>query len=853
MNNKSNSFTASLWQMTLMGLRYLSGRKLRTTLTTLAIVFGVALIFASNIVLPGVLESFSQTMTVVSGADEIVTSTSGESFTPDIIDKIAAVDQVQTASGILRRQFSVPALGTGGLGAAEQITLVGYDPETIQQVRQFVMSDGVFLQPGDTGKAVLPASISEIAPQLQVGTIFPLVTAGGLKLYTVVGLLANTPNGAAPEVMVSLEDAQAAFNQPGLINTVEVALKPGADRDAARTAILNAVGSGYQLNTTGSASGAFATAQAGFAIFDVFGLLALFLGAFLIFNTFRTIIVERRRDLGMLRAIGATRQQITSMILIESLVQGVLGTLIGLVAGYLLSSGMAAIMGKIASQFFKGTLILTPTISLTALIGPVVLGLGTVLLAGYLPARAASHTSPLEALRPSTVESVKRTARWSLIGGIVFMLLGVVMLASGARGAAGGAVMFLVGIMLMAPGLVIPASRLFGPFLTLLYAREGDLARGNLARQPGRAAITGGTLMIGLATLILMAALVDGVAGMFTSISDRTFTNDIILVPQSIGIYNSVIGADSSLADRLKALPDVQTVGTLRYAAATSMGQGIQVMGIDPVAYPQVSTLTFMEGNPEEALAALGTGRSAIMTSIGLSTLGLKVGDDMVVQTAEGDQTYHIVGAANDLFSVKLTLMFISQDNLAADFHKTEDIMLMLNLKPGADKNTALAQVEDISKDYPQFTAHLTGEYRDFMVQTTNSVLWLFYFVALLILIPAALGLLNTLTINVLERTREIGVVRAVGGSRSQVRRMVTAEALLLGIFGSALGVLAGVAMSYGFISAFGAIGWTMPYVFPVLGIIAAIVVGVLLALFASLLPARSAAKLDIIRALQYE
>jgi putative ABC transport system permease protein len=177
----------------------------------------------------------------------------------------------------------------------------------------------------------------------------------------------------------------------------------------------------------------------------------------------------------------------------------------------------------------------------------------------------------------------------------------------------------------------------------------------------------------------------------------------------------------------------------------------------------------------------------------------------------------------------------------------------MLNLKPDADKTAALAEVQNIVKDYPQFTARLTGEYRQEIVDYSTSTLGLFYLLALLILIPAGLGLLNTLTINVLERTREIGVVRAVGGSRIQIRRMVTGEALLLGVFGAALGVLAGVAMSYGFIMAFGTVGWEMPYSFPLVGIIAAIVIGILLALFASILPARSAARLNIIRALQYE
>jgi putative ABC transport system permease protein len=205
------------------------------------------------------------------------------------------------------------------------------------------------------------------------------------------------------------------------------------------------------------------------------------------------------------------------------------------------------------------------------------------------------------------------------------------------------------------------------------------------------------------------------------------------------------------------------------------------------------------------------------------------------------------------VFSFKLNVIFISEANLKADFHRSEDVMLMVALKANADKPAALAGIQKLLGDYPQFTARLTGEYRTSLLEITTGAMGLFYGIAILILIPAALGLLNTLTINVLERTREIGVVRAVGGSRTQVRRMVTAEALLLGLFGAATGVLAGVAMSYGFISVFSLVNWQLTYEFPLMGIIAAIVIGLLLALFAGVMPARSAAKLDIIRALQYE
>ncbi|MCC6612375.1 MAG: ABC transporter permease [Anaerolineae bacterium] len=849
-----SNFGSTVWQMTLMGLRYLRGRKLRTVLTTLAIVFGVAMIFAINLILPSMQEAFAQTMTSVTGADLTVTSVSGESFDPEaVLPTVSGIDQVGAVTGILHRQFSLPTLGNSSLGDTAQIDLVGIDPATIEDVHQFVVSDGRFLEPGDSGKALLPAGIAELAPELHVGTTFPLITAGGLKIYNVVGLMAEQGDLSSPQIYVTLADAQAAFNQPGLINTVEVSLAPGADRDAVAANIQQALGDSYTLDQGDSSSNTLAAMQVGLAMFDVLGLLALFLGAFLIFNTFRTVVVERRHDLGMLRAVGATRQQITLLIVIESLIQGLIGTAIGLLVGYLMALGMITAFGQIASNFFhRGDLSLQ--FSLPGLLGAAAIGLATALIAGYLPARTAGRTAPLEALRPSTPANLMHAARWSLIGGAVVMILGVLLLLTGKQGAAGGAILFLMGMVVAAPGLVIPVARLISPLLSLGFAREGDIARGNLVRQPGRAAITGSTLMIGLATLVMIAALVLSFAALINSLADANFSSDLILLPQSIAVYDTVVGADENLANRVRALPEVQDVGTMRYASSvTADGQALQVMGINPDDYSKVASFTVNEGTPEEAFAALGSDRNALFTAIALSTVGLQVGDDFVLQTAEGPQTYHVAGVANDLFTFKIAAIFISQANLAADFHKTEDVMLLINLVPGADKDAALANMQNILTDYPQFTAHLTGEYKQELADVTSGALVAFYGVAFLILIPAALGLLNTLTINILERTREIGVVRAVGGSRKQVRRIVTAEALLLGLFGAAMGVLSGVAMSYGFIAAFGTVGWDMPYFFPLAGIIAAVVVGVLLALFAAVLPARNAARLDIIRALQYE
>lgn len=440
-----------------------------------------------------------------------------------------------------------------------------------------------------------------------------------------------------------------------------------------------------------------------------------------------------------------------------------------------------------------------------------------------------------------------------LIAGIVIILVGIIVMMRGSQSAASGAIIFLIGTMLFAPSLVLPLSRIFSPLLALGFAREGELARGNVIRQPGRAAITASTLMIGLAMFIALGAIVNSFNVFVVNLVSKNFISDVMIVPPTVGLYGNIVGADEGLLTKLRALPEVQTAAGLRYASGSLNGLAIQVLGIDPTTYPKVSPIDFSQGTPDEAFTALEAGRTVIVNSLAASASKLKLGDSLTLQTAEGQQTYRVVGIATDLLTLKIATLFISQTNMQTDFHKAEDVLLMLNFKPGADKTAALAEVQTALKDYPQFTARLTGEYRQFLVNTTVSALSLFYMLAFLILVPAALGLLNTLAINVLERTREIGIIRAVGGSRKQVQRIVIAEALLLRLFGAVLGIMVGIALSYGFTAAISTIGWALPYSFPVAALVGAVIIALVLGLLASILPARSAARLEIIRALQYE
>ncbi len=833
--------TSTWFQMARMAGQYLKGRKLRTALTTLAVVFGVALIFAINIIMPSVVDTLMQANELDTEAVALsIVDRTGAAFDPaGITEDVLDIDGVKAVSGVVRRRILLPE-DNNPLGDISRVELLGVDPATIASVQNIELRSGKML--ATNGEAVVSSDVG------QLGETISVTMAGGLKSYTIVGILKEDPVTA--RVIVTLADAQTALSLDGRINLLEVAFEDDANSDTVISRVKKVLGDQYLYNTTAEEQLSFVNVA--MLMMNLFGMIALFMGGFLIFNTFRTVVIERRHDLAMLRAIGATRRQVTQLLLIESVLQGVFGTLLGLVVGYLLTVSAIDFFNEMLGQFTT-VADLEPRLQPSAFAIAIGMGIFSTLLAGYWPARRAGRTSPLEALRPVTASDLQKANRWSLIIGFGIMVLAALMLVGSDKSAAFGALLFLIGAVVAGPGLVVPIARLFNPLLTLWFAREGDLARGNLVRQPGRAAITASTLMIGLATFIMIAALVTGLIQFTDDLVDSNFASDIILMPPSIGSFNSVVGADENLGNRLRELPDVELVAELRHAQSVSGDITLQVFGIDPQMYPQVAPFIFVKGDPDQAYADLSHGRTMLMNSFLASSLKLAVGDEFTLATVQGDQSYKLVGIANDVLNIKLNALFISHENLKNDFNTSEAIMLMINLKPGADEAAAKAEIEAAAHDYPQFTVDLSRDYRDTVKRASLGAMNIYYTVAILILIPAALGLLNTLTINIMERTREIGIVRAVGGSRKQVRRIVVAEALLLGLFGAAVGVLVGVAMSYGFTLVFTLIGWKVPYIFPLMGVGAAIVIAILLGLFSSILPARNAARLDIIRALQYE
>jgi putative ABC transport system permease protein len=431
-----------------------------------------------------------------------------------------------------------------------------------------------------------------------------------------------------------------------------------------------------------------------------------------------------------------------------------------------------------------------------------------------------------------------------------------------------GVIMFLVGMVMVAPALVRPVAFAFGKLLVVIYARQGigELAQGNLIRHPSRAAVTASATMLGLAVIVAAGGVVTSLTGTLSDVMKKSLDSDYLFIPPSIALWSSNVGAGHELVDRLRALDGVAEVSSMRFAGSVvsaagaqsngsalpgADGKSVSLLGIDPIVFPKVGGLYFQQGD-ESAYQEMLKGHVMIVNGAFITTTGAKVGDQVELVTPGGKASYRIAAVATDALNAKITTAFITQTDMLADFGSAEDVFIQLNLKPGADIQAADRQIKAIATDYPQFQVIAGKVYYQQIDGEINGVFAGLYFILVLLALPALIAMLNTLAIGVIERTREIGMLRAVGATKKQIRTMVVTEALLLAGIGTAFGILCGLYLGYVFVNALEPI-FPLGYYFPLAGILVAISMGLIFGALASIIPARQAARMNVVDALKYE
>ncbi|MBN1122141.1 MAG: ABC transporter permease [Anaerolineae bacterium] len=848
-----------------LAISYLKGRPIRSIMTILSIVIGVMIMFGLNGMAPAFQDLFRSNMESValSNVDLYVTRTDGSFFRQEYVQDVSAVQGVESTTAMIVQSVSLPPEHYQTPDGIDVSTIQVYGIDTSVTDEAFnVMTaggrrllTGRLLQPGDTGLVVLISEVFAEGLGIGVGEVVKLPGAGGWVPFEVVGIL-DDPGLLLgnQQVFMPIEAAQDLLNKPNRVNIIMGRYAEGSDAQAIELAMRSMFSRGYELSPLeGGADVWSALLEFMNVIFTMFGLLALALAGLIMFNTFRTSVVERRRDIGMLRAVGAKRRVVMRTILYEGLILAVLGTVLGMLLGVAFAYGARAGLGSIFETLMGGT-IGKPRFEALTFAVTIAFGLGVPLVSVLLPARGASQVTPLEAMRPTTVDQEKAVRRSRLIIGLISLVLGVAGLISGIfQLMALGMLIFLLALGLLGPLVISPITSFFNRALYLLFGQEGGLAAGNIARQPRRAAITTTSLMVGLAILIGLGGMLGSVYGGALRFLDASLRSDYILMAGGLVVTNDTVGADPDLAETVRRMPGVEDLTTMRQVDVLNEdGIGVRLIGIDPPSYGRIAGLSFIEGD-KSAFERLQGGNEVIVNGRYASQFGVSVGDTI---TLEGDHRLidmKVAAVGLDYLNMKLPTVYMDQAVLSREFGVHNDVLILVNAEPGVDREDLEEDLLAAIETYPGFGIISREQLYASQKQVARSGTIGMNIILALLAAPALLGLANALGINVIERTREIGMLRAVGAKRRQVRRMIVAESLLLSLVGIAFGITSGLLLSVVMTGILEFAGLHIPYSFPGVGLLTSIAAGLLCGVLAALIPARRASDLEIVSALAYE
>ena len=836
--------------MSLTGLawRNLRARPLRSLLSGLGVALGVAVLFAGLATNAGIEASVNSTVRDLVGRAELRVAAFGEhGLSAETVKTIADTPGVGVIAPALQRRTYLGPDIEAGQTLPPPVTVLGIDPAAEPQLHDLHLVAGSMLRQPTEPSALISEQLAT-EDGLTVGASLTMQGTGDRMTYRVIGILAGQgPLGGTfgRIVVVPLRTAQTVFGQTA-VTRVDIGVGAGTDvsvvSDALESRLLTEP---YFLSTPQDIAASLHSSTSDFeATTALIAAIALFAGAFLIFNTLSMTVVEQVRDVGLLRAAGATRRQVTTFMLSQALVLGAFGSLLGVGLGALLAAGMVVYVGTIGSVTLQ-----RPAIPPDALLIALLVGIGVTLAAALEPARRAGRIQPVEALKARLDLPSARRARLRWLAG-VFVVVTIVGLVAAPRGAAVVRALVIYAILLLGTlciPLILPAvARLAGIPFGFVLRFEERLARSSVVRDPSRATLTLGALTIGLAMIVAL-----GGVGQHARAAAGAWIADVVpgeLILSSIRPVAADEGVEAAILAAMPSIARISPIATFDVALGGARTDAAAVVGADLAADGR---LRFTAGGRATALAALDAGGATVVPAGLADRLGLGVGDVVTVPTPTGTALdlrvvgiveRSIPGSGGEAMLVgwndAISLGVAGADAFAIRFASDAPASARDDLRSVASSYA----LDEVSLD------RIKGAIDDAL----GRIFGLFDALAAVAVLIAALGIVNTLTMNVIERVREIGILRAVGMTRRQVWRSVVVEAGILGLAGAILGVVLGlvvgglmVVLAGGRLDVAAGIPWQ------IVGL--SVILGVGVAMLSAAYPARLASRLSIVRAVQYE
>ncbi|MDJ0768233.1 MAG: FtsX-like permease family protein [Ilumatobacter sp.] len=844
-----------------LSIRTLTNNKLRFSLTTFAVLMGVSFVVASFVLTDGLMRTFNN---IVEDANEEVDVevraastfdevTFGEqSFDESIYDTVVAVEGVQDAIPIAASLKIQP------------LTPDGETIDTLAPVFGFSWSnsplDGLTLVAGEVPDGPREFALDETSADdngFVLGQTYDIVGAAGREPFELVGINKfGEENALAGAVIVSftLDEVQRLDDSEGLIQYIDIAAAPGVEPEVLIDRIENVLPAGLE-----AVSGEVVVdeAQDDFStIVDIFGnvllafaLVAVFVSTFIISNTFNILLGQRVRQLALLRALGASSGQVRFSSIFESLVIGVIASVLGLGGGVLLAFGLRELMNSLGMQLPSMDIILAPRTIIAALI----VGVGVTLLASLTPARRAANVPPIAAMRAGfrfgSGEGTRRT-----IIAIVLSVFGVIFMAYGLFGGSDntgallgslglGAVLVFVAVSMYAPLFSSPSASFLGAPLEHVPGNQitGHMARQNAARNNKRTASTAAGLMIGLALIAMASVVAESLKSSFRDELGSTMVADYVITA------DGDVDFTNQLAGQVAALPEFDEVSAVRSGNIRVDGDTKEMRGADLTILTDLMAVDVQSGDP----AAAANPNSIILSQEAADDYGVVVGDRLNVEfAATGLQVLTVQAIYDNPFLV--THHMIDLSAWEQYFDSQNDSVISARVADGVSLTAAAAALEPFATEFPQLLFETQEEFRDRLEGTLDSLLIIINVFLGLAIVIALLGITNTMALSVLERTQEIGLMRAIGMTRRQTRGLIRFEAAVVSLFGALLGVVVGLAF-----------GWVAVIAIPesiinqlsipAVLLVVYVVIATIAGLLAASLPARRAARLNVLEAIAFE
>jgi len=852
-----------MWRVTLKGV---VAHRLRYALTALAVLLGVAFI-AGTFVLTDTINSTFNTLydQIYQGTAAVVRAT--QPFNPgtNFSNQRQRID-----ASLATTVAQVPGVKAVALSIGGYAQLVGRDGKPIGTTSNGPPTLGVAWtdvaalnplrllpggQPPRTSTQVVIDKHSADVGHFTVGDKVVVLTQQRPATYTIVGIVtwgsADSPLGATITAFDPVTAARV-LGEPGQVNAINVEAAPGVPQSVLVSRLQAAIRTpGVEV-----VSGQAVTAEGQQSIHQAlsiitafllpFALIALFVGSFVIFNTFSITVAQRLRELALLRAVGASRRQVMASVLGESLVIGLVASAAGLVAGIGLAVALKAVLAALGFDLPATGLV----VSMRTVIVSLVAGTVITVVSAISPARRAGRIPPVAALQDVAAEprrpSVRRTTR-----GVILIVGGAAVLGAGLFGHAGnrlvlvglGAGAVFIGIEVLGPFVARPVSRLLGAPLAA-RSTTGKLSQQNAMRNPSRTAATAAALMVGVALVSLTTIVASSMKASSNEIINSAMKADFVV--SSGAAVGGSSGFSPALERSLNALPQVSATAGIRSGVVKIYGKVTPVVAADPVKAAQLFDIGVTQGR----LAGMTPSGIAVSTQVATSQ-HLAIGSPVAV-------TYPTTGTKTYTVQVIYSVRAVAGDYVLplsaaeANFPQALDIAVFVKLAPGVSASAGRSAIESVLSSYPNATLMDQVQYKAQQAQQVNTLLNLVYVLLALAVIIALIGIANTLALSIYERTRELGLLRAVGTTRGQLRSMVRSEALVISLFGAIEGLVLGTLFGCAMVVALHSQGVTH-LSFPVAQLLAVAALAGLAGIVAAIPPSRRAARLDVLQAVTTE